>query len=110
MIILKSSHLAVVAAKDQLFEMILRERDYYRALVLGMRSLPDVETVSAPTAIPAPSGFGFGAHWSDAEWVDYNNWCALQHHMGIYGEPEMYRKLYLEQFGDQSPSDVMREG
>lgn len=90
--------------------LLKEERDYYRAITLGLRSLPSVETALSPSLpVPLPQG-GFGSEWSDDEWADYNNWCALQVNMGMYGEPEFYRKLYREQFGDQSPSDVMREG
>lgn len=110
MIILKSSHLAVVKAKDEQIQWLYNEVNYFRSLLFGKMALPSVETVlTAPPQLVTPTQpAALGAHWSEEEWADYNNWCAMQVNMGIYGEPEFMRKLYTEQHGERSPSDVMQ--
>lgn len=106
MILSRLSHQEIIAVKDQLIDELRRERDYYRLIVLGQRSLPDVKAdLSQPEQAVQPQ---WGAGWDEEEWNDYNNWCAMQVNLYGNGDAAYLERLYREQYGATSPSEVMR--
>ncbi|MFN7930331.1 MAG: hypothetical protein U0Y68_20865 [Blastocatellia bacterium] len=108
MLIAKSSHQAVVAAKDAQIAYLKQEVEYYRTLVLGLRSLPDREAVlTAPATNEAPQPRRFGADWDENEWANYNNWAQMQMRLYAIADPEELATMYAQTHGNNLPSVVM---